>query len=49
VTNIIGKQNANPLLDSREYDCVLDDGTLYRYSAHIIAKNIFAQCDDEGR
>ena len=46
---IIGKQNANPLLDSREYDCVLDDGTLYRYSANVIAENIFAQCDDEGR
>ena len=47
--NPIGKQHANPLLDSREYDCLLDDGTLYRYNANLIAENIFAQCDDEGR
>ena len=46
----VGKQqHANPLLDSREYECLLEDGTLYRYNANVIAENIFAQCDDEGR
>ena len=45
----IGKRNANPLLDTREYDCVFDDGKVYRYNANVIAENIFAQCDDEGR
>ena len=45
----IGKRNDNPLLDTREYDCILDDGSEYRYHANVIAENIFAQCDDEGR
>ena len=45
----IGKQHSNPLMDTRAYDCELGDGTVYRYSANVIAENIFAQCDDEGR
>ena len=45
----VGTKHTNPLLDSREYECVFDDGTLYRYTANVIAENIFAQCDDEGR
>ena len=45
----IGKRNENSLLDTREYDCILDDGSVYRYHANVIAENIFAQCDDEGR
>lgn len=27
----------------------LEDGTVYKYNANVIAKNIFTQCDDEGR
>ena len=46
--NPIGKRNANPLLDTREYECELDDGTAMRYNAHVIVENIFAQCDDAG-
>ena len=49
MANPIGKRNANPLLDTREYDCELEDGSLMRYHANVIAENIFAQCDDEGR
>jgi hypothetical protein len=47
--NAIGKRNANPLLDTREYECTLDDGSVYRYNANVIADNIYSQCDDEGR
>jgi hypothetical protein len=47
--NPIGKKHSNPLLDTREYECELDDGTVMRYNANVIAENIFAQCDDEGR
>ena len=47
--NPIGKRHVNPLLDTREYDCELEDGTTMRYHANVIAENIFAQCDDEGR
>jgi hypothetical protein len=25
----ISKKHSNPLLDSREYECILDNGTLY--------------------
>ncbi|KAI2494561.1 Reverse transcriptase (RNA-dependent DNA polymerase) [Fragilaria crotonensis] len=47
--NPIGKRHPNPLLDTREYECELEDGSLMRYHANVIAENIFAQCDDEGR
>ena len=47
--NAIGKRNANPLLDTREYECTLDDGSVHRYHANVIADNIYSQCDDEGR
>ncbi|KAI2490038.1 Reverse transcriptase (RNA-dependent DNA polymerase) [Fragilaria crotonensis] len=47
--NPIGKRHSNPLLDTREYECELEDGTLMRYNANVIAENIFAQCDDAGR
>jgi hypothetical protein len=43
--NPFGKRNANPLLDTREYECELEDGTVMRYNANIIAENIFAQFD----
>ena len=45
----IGKRNTNPLLDTREYECTMEDGSVYRYSANVIADNIYSQCDDEGR
>jgi hypothetical protein len=47
--NPIGKRNVNPLLDTREYKCTMEDGAVYRYNANIIADNIYSQCDDEGR
>ncbi len=47
--NPIGKRNANPLLDTCEYECELEDGTVMQYHANVIAENIFAQCDDAGR
>jgi hypothetical protein len=45
----IGTAHSNPLLDTREYECVTEDRTIERYTANVIAENIFAQCDDEGR
>ena len=47
--NPIGNRHAIPLLDTREYECELEDGTVMRYNANVIAENIFAQCDDAGR
>lgn len=46
--NPIGKRHANPLLDTREYECeLLEDWSFMRYHANVIAEeNFFAQCDD---
>jgi hypothetical protein len=45
----IGRRHADPLLDTREYKCELEDGSLMRYHANETAENTFAWCDDEGR
>ncbi len=45
----LGKAHANPLLDTREYIVGLEDGTHDSYFANTIAKNLFTQCDAEGR
>jgi hypothetical protein len=47
--NPIGKGHANPLMDTREYEVVLEDGTYDVYCANTIAENIWSQCDSEGR
>ncbi len=47
--NAIGNRNANPLLDTREYKCTMEDGSVYQYNANVIADNIYSRCDDEGR
>ena len=44
----IGLKNPNPMLDTREYELQLPDGSTEVYSANIIAENIFSQMDDEG-
>jgi len=45
----VGNANKNPLLDTREYEVELTDGTYEKYQANVIAENIYAQTDDEGR
>ena len=45
----VGVRHTNPYLDTREYECVTDDGVMERYTANQIAENIFSQCDEEGR
>ena len=47
--NPLGKAHANPLLDTREYEVELEDGTYDSYFANTIAENLFSQCDAEGR
>jgi hypothetical protein len=44
----IGRAHTNPLFDTREYDIEFTDGTVEKYTANIIAENMFAQVDDEG-
>jgi Reverse transcriptase (RNA-dependent DNA polymerase) len=45
----IGTSHANPLFDTREYLIEFTDGSVDRYRANIIAENMYAQVDDEGR
>jgi hypothetical protein len=45
----IGKSNDNPILDTREYVVKFDDGEQLEYTANVIAENIYAQVDTEGR
>jgi hypothetical protein len=45
---LIGRANANPLLDTRVYEVQFSDGASSEYSANVIAENIFATVDDDG-
>ena len=45
----IGTPNQNPLLDTSEYLVQLSDGSVQRYTANLIAENLFSQVDSEGR
>ena len=45
----IGRAHANPLFDTREYVVEFTDGTTENYFANVIAENMYAQIDSEGR
>ena len=45
----IGVAHNNLLFDTREYDVEFTYGSIEKYAANIIAENMFAQVDDEGR
>ncbi len=47
--NPIGKAHSNPILDTREYVVEFEDGAQEIYSANLIAENMYAQIDSEGR
>jgi hypothetical protein len=44
-----GRANANSMLDTTTYDIEFPDGHSNEYTANVIAENIYAQCDIEGR
>ena len=44
----IGRAHTNPLFDTREYDIEFTDGSIEKYTANIIAENMYAQVDSEG-
>ena len=46
--NPIGKRNANPILDTREYKVEFQDGATDTFTANIIAENLYSQVDSEG-
>jgi hypothetical protein len=43
-----GKASANPILDTRTYNVEFSDDRSEEYTASVITKNMYAQCDEEG-
>jgi hypothetical protein len=46
--NPIGRRNNSYLLDTRQYEVKLANGTVDEYYANVIAENFFSQVDSEG-
>jgi hypothetical protein len=46
--NPFGLQNANPLLDTRQYEVEFTDGATDVFTANLIAENIYSQVEAEG-
>jgi hypothetical protein len=44
-----GQANSNSILDTRTYEIVFPDGYSDNYTDNILAENMYAQCDAEGR
>jgi hypothetical protein len=44
-----GRANTNPMLDTSNYETQFPDGCSDEYTANVIAENMYAQCDIEGR
>jgi hypothetical protein len=44
----VGCAHANPFFDTREFEVKFTDGTIEQYTANIIAKNMYAQVNNEG-
>jgi hypothetical protein len=47
--NPIGRAHTNPILDTRMFEVEFLDGTTQALAANVIAENMFAQVDQEGR
>ena len=45
----IGRKHSNPMMDSRQYEVKLADGSVEDVYANTIAENLFSQIDSEGR
>ena len=43
-----GMAHSNPILDMQTYEVEFPDGQIAKYSANIIAENMYTQCDTEG-
>jgi hypothetical protein len=48
-SKLMGKGHSNPLLDTCKYEVEFPDGSLDTYKASLIAENLYAQVDTEGR
>ena len=46
--NVIGRSNANPILDTREYEVKFYDGDVTKLTTNAIAESMYAMCDENG-
>ena len=46
--NTIGRADANPILDTREYIVEFEDGDEAELNANLIAEAMYAQCNPDG-
>ena len=46
--NVIGRSNANPILDTREYEVKFEDGDVTELTANAIAESMYAMCNENG-
>ena len=44
--NVIGRSNANTILDTREYEVKFEDGDVAKLTANAIAESMYAMCDE---
>ena len=47
--NLLGTAQTNPILDTHVYEVEFPDGQVMEYAANVIAENLYAQVDQEGR
>ena len=48
-SHLVGKENSNPILDTRVYVVTFPDGSHDEYTANKIAESLYSSVDDEGR
>ena len=46
--NVIGRSNANLILDTREYEVKFEDGDVTKLTANAISESMYAMCDENG-
>ena len=46
--NVIGRSNANPILDTLEYEVKFEDGDVTELNANAISESMYAMCDENG-
>ena len=48
-TQLVGKENSNPILDTRVYVVSFPDGSQDEYTANMIAESLYSSVDNDGR
>ena len=46
--NVIGRYNANPILDTLEYEVKFEDGDVTKLTANAISESMYAMCNENG-